>query len=93
MRPDKLHYKRVIDSQAKDIGEVYDIECEVADWKVTHLCVRLSDRAIEALGFVKPRLLGRVIVDIPVNAVKVVNDVVYLWKSLEEIESLVLEHQ
>jgi len=51
MRPDALNGKKVIDSEAQVLGEVAEIEIDIASWTVTHICINLSDKAIEALGY------------------------------------------
>jgi len=92
MRPDALNGKKVIDSEAQVLGEVAGIEIDIASWTVTHLCINLSDKAIEALGYKKP-FLGKVQIDIPVGIVKAVKDVVTLDKSLAEIKTIVEPHR
>ena len=89
MRPDQIGGKQVIDNSAQVIGDVCGIEFDVSGWQVTHVCVNLSDAAIEALGYQKPRFLGKVLVDIPVELVKAVSDVVALEKGIGEIKSVV----
>ena len=84
--------KTVIDSEATIMGDVGGLEFNVSGWKVTHICVNLSDKAIEALGYKKPRFLGNVLVDIPVELVKAVSDVVSLDKTIEEIKSVLETH-
>jgi sporulation protein YlmC with PRC-barrel domain len=78
LRPDHIGGKNVIDASARILGDVYGIEFDETQWKVTHLCVHLSDWGIETLGCVKPRFLGKVIIDIPTSFVKSVSDVVTL---------------
>ena len=92
MRPDQIGGKQVIDSGAQVIGDVCGIEFDVSGWEVTHVCVNLSERAIEALGYQKPRFLGKILVDIPVELVKAVSDVVSLEKSINEIQSAIEPH-
>jgi sporulation protein YlmC with PRC-barrel domain len=89
MRPDQLGGKDVIDADAQLIGDVCDLEFDVLRWMVTHICVNLSDRAIEALGYQKPRFLGTVLVHLPINVIQAVSDVVSLNKSIGEIKDLI----
>jgi sporulation protein YlmC with PRC-barrel domain len=89
MRPDQLGGKDVIDADAQLIGDVCDLEFDVLRWMVTHICVNLSDRAIEALGYQKPRFLGKVLVHLPINVIQAVSDVVSLNKSIGEIKDLI----
>jgi sporulation protein YlmC with PRC-barrel domain len=91
LRPEKLEDKNVIDSKARIIGEAAGIEFDVSDWKVTHLCINLSDDAIEALGYKKP-FIGRVLVDVPVDIVKEVKDVIVMKQSLAEIKHQIARH-
>jgi hypothetical protein len=56
---------------------------------ITHICVNLSDRAIETLGYQKPRFLGKVLVHLPVHVIQAVSDVVSLNKSIVEIKELI----
>lgn len=92
MRPDQLGGKDVIDANAHLIGDVCDVEFDVSRWMVTHICVNLSDRAIELLGYQKPRFLGKVLVHLPVDVIQAVSDVVSLNKSLQEIKHIVELH-
>ena len=89
IRPEQLGGKTVIDSEAQIMGDVCGVEFNVSGWKVTHVCVNLSDKAVEALGYKKPRFLGKVLVDIPVELIKAVSDVVSLDKTIKEIKSAV----
>ena len=93
MRPDQIGGKQVIDNGAQVIGDVCGIEFDVSGWQVTHVCVNLSDTAIETLGYQKPRFLGKVLVDIPVTMVKAVSDVVALAKGIDDIKSIIEVHQ
>jgi sporulation protein YlmC with PRC-barrel domain len=86
MRPDQIGGKDVIDANAQFIGDVCDLEFDVSRWMVTHICVNLSDRAIEILGYQKPRFLGKVLVHLPVEDIQAVSDVVSLNKSIVEIK-------
>ena len=92
MRPGQLEGREVIDTQAQILGEVCGIEIDVSTWKVTHICVALSKGSIETLGYKKP-FLGKVDVHLPVEAVKMVKDVVTLNKSITEIKNSVELHK
>lgn len=91
MRPEKLNDKKVIDNRAQVVGEVAGIEIDVSTWKVTHLCISLSDNAIETLGYKKP-FIGKVLIDVPIEIVQKLKDVVVLSQSVAEIKSLVERH-
>jgi sporulation protein YlmC with PRC-barrel domain len=91
MRPENLNGKKVIDTKAHVVGEVAGTEIEVSTWKVTHLCISLSDDAIETLGYKKP-FIGKVLIDVPVETVQKLRDVVVLNQSVAEIKNLVERH-
>jgi len=59
--------------------------------KVTHLCINLSDDAIEALGYKKP-FIGKVLIDVPVDTIEKVSDVIVMKQSLAEIKSQIERH-
>lgn len=88
MRPDQLNDRKVIDSEAEIVGEVCGIEIDISNWKVTDICIDLSDDIIEALGYKKP-FLGKVVVNVPVNMVGKVSDVVTINKSILELKNIV----
>jgi sporulation protein YlmC with PRC-barrel domain len=88
MRPSELQGKSVIGTGGKVVGTVSEIEFEPLSWKVNRLAVRLSDDAIQTLGYKKP-FLGHVEILIPVEAVKGVADVVTLNKSVGELRSAI----
>jgi sporulation protein YlmC with PRC-barrel domain len=92
MRPDQIGGKQVIDAAAQVMGEVCDIEFDVATWLVTDICVILTKTAIELLGYKQPGFRGKVLVDLPTKLVKVIKDVVVLDKSIEEIKHIVELH-
>ena len=87
MREDQLEGRGVIDSEAKVLGYVSDVEFEIKTWKITHIGVKLADSAVEELGYRKPRL-GSVVVNIPVTTVKAVSDVIALDRSAKELRSV-----
>jgi sporulation protein YlmC with PRC-barrel domain len=91
MRPERLNGKAVIDSAAQILGEVAGVEIDLSTWKLTHLCINLSDTSIETLGYKKP-FIGKIQVDLPVEIVKAVKDVVAIDKSTAEIRSLIEPH-
>jgi sporulation protein YlmC with PRC-barrel domain len=91
LRPEKLHDKNVIDSKAQIVGDAAGIEIDVSGWKVTHLCINLSDDAIEALGYKKP-FIGKVLIDVPIDTIEKVSDVIVLKQSLAEIKNQIERH-
>ncbi len=88
MRPSELEGKNVIGTGGKIVGTVSGIEFEPLSWKVTRLQVRLSDDAVQTLGYKKP-FLGHVEILVSVDAVKGVSDVVTLNKSITELRSAI----
>ncbi|MCJ7609076.1 hypothetical protein MUP00_05340 [Candidatus Bathyarchaeota archaeon] len=88
MREEQLKGKGVIDAEAAFLGYVEDVEFEIAEWKATHIGVKLVDAAIEGLGFKKPRI-GSVVVNVPVSAVKAVKDVISLDRSVKDLKNVV----
>ena len=88
MRPSELEGKNVIGTGGKVVGTVSGMEFEHLSWKVTRLAVRMSEDAIQTLGYKKP-FLGHVEILISVDAVKGVADVVTLNKSITELRSAI----
>jgi len=91
MRPERLNGKAVIDSNAQILGEVAGVEIDVPTWKVTHLCINLTDASIQTLGYKKP-FIGKIQIDVPVETVKAVRDVIAIEKSTTEIRSIIEPH-
>lgn len=89
MRQEQIVGKGVIDSEAKVLGYVSGIEFDPTSWRTTHICVTLTDDAVGSLGYSRPRFFGSVSVNIPVEAVKVMSDVVSLNKNTKELAELV----
>ena len=50
---DKLIGMKVITSKAYILGEVRGAEADVDNWRITHLQVKLTDKAVTDLGFKK----------------------------------------
>jgi sporulation protein YlmC with PRC-barrel domain len=92
MRPERLNGKEVIDTTAQVVGEIAGVELDLSTWKVTHICVDLSDSAVEALGYKKP-FIGKVQIDIPIETVKMAKDIIALNKSVKDLKSLVERHR
>jgi sporulation protein YlmC with PRC-barrel domain len=90
MRPQDIDGKKVYDSAAQQLGSVYGIEFNATDWKLTHICVDLNTH--DALNYRKPRFVGRIIVDFPVEYIQAVGDAVTLTKSLDELKTVLETH-
>jgi sporulation protein YlmC with PRC-barrel domain len=80
---DKLVGKKVITSKAYILGEVKGAEADVENWQITHLQVKLTDKAATDLGF-KKRFRGSTVC-MPVALVSAVGEVVTIDKSLDEL--------
>lgn len=92
MRPERLNGKEVIDTEAQVVGEIAGVELDLSTWKVTHICVNLSDSGVEALGYKKP-FIGKVQIDIPIETVKMAKDIIALNRSIKDLKSLVERHR
>ncbi|MCW3994978.1 MAG: PRC-barrel domain-containing protein [Candidatus Bathyarchaeota archaeon] len=82
-----LNDRRVVTSDAWDIGKVDGIEIDTEKWTVTHLRVSLSKDSAQELRFKKP-ILGDVVVCIPINRIKAFGDVITLDALFSDIASL-----
>ena len=80
---DKLSGKLVICAGGFDLGEIYGVEMNTDTWQVTHLHVRLSNKASEDLGF-KTRFVSKTVC-LPTSLVAKVGDNILLNKSLDEL--------
>jgi phospholipid N-methyltransferase len=56
-------------------------------WQVTNFYVGLTDEATKKLGFKRP-YLGKVVVCLPVSAIKSIKDTALLNKTVDELRSL-----
>lgn len=88
MRPSELEGKKVVDTGARIVGTVSGIQIDLAEWKVTHLQIELTDELIQFLGYKKP-FLGHVEILLSVDAVKAVADLVALNKTTEELKDAI----
>jgi len=83
----KLVGMKVITAKAYVLGEVKGLEANVENWKITHLIVKLSEKAGTDLGFKKR--FGSTTVSMPVELVKAVGEFVSIDKSFEELSRTV----
>jgi sporulation protein YlmC with PRC-barrel domain len=88
MRPSELQGKKVVETGAKILGTISDIEFNPVEWKITNLQVELTDESVEALGLKKPRF-GRVNVLLSVDAVTAVGDVVNLKRAIADLREFI----
>lgn len=84
---DKLVGMKVITAKAYIFGEVKGAEVDVDSWRITHLHVKLTDKAATDLGFKKKFRSSTVCM--PITYINEVGEVVTIDKSLEELSSLV----
>lgn len=83
----RIFWKKAFTSDAFLLGEIESAEVDPASWQVTSLYVGLTDEAAKALNFRRP-FLGKVVVCLPVSAIKTVQDTAILNKSLTELRDL-----
>jgi sporulation protein YlmC with PRC-barrel domain len=75
--------KKVVSIKGDDIGEVKDVDFDIEKWQVTHIRLKLSNKAAVALGYKKT--IGSYEVCMPVSLVTSIGDVVTINKTLVEI--------
>lgn len=80
---DEINGKKVIGKQGYDLGEVKGVEADTSRWQITHLHVKLSDKAADELGF-KKRFRSSTVC-MPVSLVEAVGDVVTMSSTLTEL--------
>ena len=78
---------KVITANAYIFGEVKGAEVDVDSWRITHLHVKLTDKAATDLGFKKKFRSSTVCM--PITHINEVGEVVTIDKSLEELSKLV----
>ncbi len=88
MRLEELNGKGVVDAEARLIGHVTELEFDISSWKITHICTKLADSAIEDFGYKKPRF-GGINILIPVEVVKAVKDIIALNQGFKELINIV----
>ncbi len=82
---DKISGKEVIGQGGDDLGQVKGAEVNTNSWAVTHLQVKLSNKASESLGF-KKRFSSSTIC-LPVSMIDAVGDVITITKTLDELSN------
>jgi sporulation protein YlmC with PRC-barrel domain len=88
MRPNQFIGKKVVDSEAKILGEICDFNFNVSDWTITHISVELTDDSITSLEYKKP-FMGKIRVELPVNIIHKVSDLITLNQSISEVKNIV----
>ena len=84
---DKLVGMKVITAKAYILGEVKGAEVDVANWRITHLHVKLTDNAATDLGF-KKRFRSSTVC-MPITLINEVGEVVTIDKSLKELSRII----
>jgi sporulation protein YlmC with PRC-barrel domain len=88
MCPNQFFGKKVIDTEAKIVGEICDMEFNQSNWTITPICISLSDNAVQILEYNKP-FLGKVQVIVPTEIVSKVSDLVQLNRSVSQLKTIV----
>lgn len=83
----RLFWKKAFTSDAVLLGEVESAELDMNTWQITNFYVGLTDEATSALGFKRP-FLGKVVVCLPVSAIKSIKDTAILNQTMDELRSL-----
>ena len=83
----RLFWKKAYTSDAVLLGEVESAELDMNTWKITNFYIGLTDEATAKLGFKRP-FLGKVIVCLPVSAVKTIQDTAILNATMTELSNL-----
>jgi sporulation protein YlmC with PRC-barrel domain len=73
----------VITAKAYILGEVKGAEANIENWQITHLQVKLTDKAANDLGF-KKRFRSSMVC-MPVSLISAVGEVITIGKSLQEL--------
>jgi sporulation protein YlmC with PRC-barrel domain len=80
---EKLVGLKVVTSRAFILGEVKGARVDTENWSITHLHIKLDDKAATRLGF-KKRFRSSTVC-MPVSMVRAVGDFVTIHKSLDEL--------
>jgi sporulation protein YlmC with PRC-barrel domain len=79
----ELAGKRVVSLKGDEIGEIKDVDFDITKWQVTHLQMKLSNKAAVSLGYKKT--IGSFSVCMPVEIITSVGDVITVNKTLLEL--------
>jgi sporulation protein YlmC with PRC-barrel domain len=80
---DEVSGRKVISLKGDEIGEIKDVVFDLKNWKVTHLKMKLSNKAAVSLGYKKT--IGSYDVCMPVEDVSSVGDAVTINKTLLDL--------
>ncbi len=83
----RLFWKKAFTSDNFLLGDVESAELDMNTWQITNFFIGLSDDAAKKLGFRRP-FLGRVVICLPVSAIKTFQDTAILNKTIAELQDL-----
>jgi len=83
----RLFWKKAFTSDSMLLGEVESAELDMNTWQITSFYVGLTDEATKMLGFKRP-YLGKVVVCLPVSAIKTIKDTAILNQTMKELRDL-----
>jgi sporulation protein YlmC with PRC-barrel domain len=86
MKIDEILGKTVIGAAGNYIGEVSNIEIESKTWQISHLHIKLSDKAAKEFGLKKT--LKSANVRIPTGVVKEIGVIITLNQSLTDLKKI-----
>ena len=72
-------------SDGVTIGELQGADVETENWQVTHVHIGLNDKTLKEFGLRNP-YLGRVLICLPVDTIRAVNEIITLKKTLSELK-------
>jgi sporulation protein YlmC with PRC-barrel domain len=81
----ELNWKKVVTSDGVLIGQMEGGRVDTKTWQITHVNIGLNDEALKEFDLKKP-FLGRILICLPIDMVKSVDDVVRLKQSLQELK-------
>jgi sporulation protein YlmC with PRC-barrel domain len=79
--------KKVLTSDAYDVGSVGGFDLDTSSWAVTHIEVVLNTQSTKELGMRKP-LLGGLMICIPVSHVTKIGDLVTINLSFDQLKMM-----
>jgi sporulation protein YlmC with PRC-barrel domain len=90
MNPSRLNGMKVFGAEGFVLGEVEGVDVDLNAWKVSTLHVSLNDEAVAGFGLDKP-FMSKITVCLPIKIVKSVGDVVFLNKSVVNLDEVARE--
>lgn len=83
----RLFWKKAFTSDSFLLGEVESAKLDTNTWQVTNFYVGLTDEATKKLGFKRP-YLGKVVICLPVSAIKSFQETAILNQTIDELRDL-----